>query len=160
VSAAGGGAPPVTSKASTTTNVPLEDTFEVPVTSITSVWLAAINPPALNITWEAAGRFGVNVSLVATTTPSRWTRAIPHISHGKPIQLTPVPVNVNVAVAPAAAAAIPRSWLSATWTSALVITDHAPAGVAVVSSNRVSDCAEASSGDIQTWASVKKIAAA
>jgi len=41
---------------------------------------------------------------MAATFPSSRTLAMPHLSHGKPIQLTPVPLKVKVAVAPVAEA--------------------------------------------------------
>src|SRR5260221_10010278 len=77
--------------------------------------------------------------MVATTVPSRCTVAIPHCSHLKPTQLTPVPLNVKLAVAPTAPAYTPWPPLNVTPVPALVICDQAPAGasVAAVSSKRV-----------------------
>src|SRR5947209_977660 len=72
--------PPVTSNASTTTFAPLEDGFWVPATSITSLWLPAASPAAVNITPEAAGRLAANVSTTPTRAPSRRTLAIPQSS--------------------------------------------------------------------------------
>src|SRR5438093_6210998 len=75
--------------------------------------------------------------------PSRWILAIPHLSHLKPIQLTPVPENVKVAVAPASGAITAKSPLSVTPVLVLVTPDQETAGasVAELSSKRVDEAA-------------------
>ena len=74
----------------------------MPLTSITMVWLPAVRPLVVNSALEAAGRLAAYVSTVATRAPSRSMLAKPQISHGRPIQLTPVPLNVKLALAPEA----------------------------------------------------------
>src|SRR5688572_13418234 len=75
--------------------------------------------------------------MVATSEPFTYTFAMPHSSHGKPIQLMAVPVNVSVAVDRAAFEPPMVPSLDATAVSSSENEFHDPVDVAALSSTLV-----------------------